>query len=34
LPVPGYAIDGQIASKATGSTVEVVCEGRWKLSTR
>ena len=34
LPVPGYAIDDQTAIKVTGSTVEVVSEGHWKLFTR
>jgi dipeptidase E len=31
LPVPVYAIDDQSAIRVTGSTVEVVSEGEWKL---
>jgi dipeptidase E len=31
LPVPGYAIDDQTAIKVTGSAVEVVSEGHWRL---
>jgi dipeptidase E len=33
LPVPGYAIDDQMAIKVDGGTVEVVSEGHWKLFT-
>jgi dipeptidase E len=33
LPVPVYAIDDQTAIRVTGSTVEVVSEGHWKLFT-
>lgn len=31
MPVPTYAIDDESAIKVTGSTVEVVSEGHWKL---
>jgi len=33
LPVPVYAIDDETAIKVTGSAVEVVSEGHWKLFT-
>ncbi|OQP49794.1 peptidase S51 [Niastella yeongjuensis] len=33
LPMPSYAIDDQTAIKVTGSTIEVVSEGNWKLFT-
>jgi len=31
--VPSYAIDDQTAIKVTGSNIEVVSEGNWKLFT-
>lgn len=33
LPVPVYAIDDESAIKVTGSNIEVVSEGSWKLFT-
>jgi len=33
IPVPSYAIDDQTAIKVTGSNIEVVSEGNWKLFT-
>ena len=33
LPVPGYAIDDQTAIKVTDGSLEVICEGHWKLLT-
>lgn len=30
---PAYAIDDQTAIKAVDGTVEVICEGQWKLLT-
>jgi dipeptidase E len=33
MPAPGYAIDDQTAIKVTGTTVEVISEGHWKLFT-
>jgi dipeptidase E len=31
IPVQSYAIDDQTAIKVTGSAIEVVSEGNWKL---
>jgi dipeptidase E len=31
IPVPSYAIDDQTAIKVTGSNIEVISEGHWKL---
>lgn len=31
LPVPTYAIDDETAIKVINGTVDVVCEGRWKV---
>jgi dipeptidase E len=33
IPVPTYAIDDQSAIKVTGSDVEVISEGNWRLFT-
>lgn len=33
MRVPGYAIDDETAIKVTDGSVEVICEGHWKLFT-